>query len=269
MKKVKQYRMVFPESSNLISCGYNEFQSGVGLKWHKHEGVEFTYVLSGRTVWEDEVKRLYPLEKGELSFMEAGVRHHGINNITYPCEMIWIVFKEYEKLLPGKGRYSSGCYTYSEGLYRALQELKDHLIHQNYPELINQQLIALQVQKVILMTCYGGASKQKRDESSEFLQIKNYMDENFQEPISGELLCNLFHQSSVSITKSFHRYVGMTPVAYLTSIRLTYAERLLKSSCKSITEIAFESGFSSAQYFSFVFHNYYGKSPSEYRRIKG
>lgn len=269
MKRVDQYKYMFPKSSNLISCGYNNYQSGVSLEWHSHEGLEFTYVLSGRTVWEDEKKQVYPLETGMLSFMKEGIKHHGIDNITYPCEMIWIVFKDQEGLQSDLPLCDPGCYMFSDDLSRALHELKENLIHQNYPEVIHRQLIALQVQRVILMSFYASARGRKESGGLEFLKIKNYIDENFQEQVTGQLLCQLFHKSSVSITKSFHQNVGMTPVAYLTSIRLKYAEELLKSCHKSITDIALESGFSSAQYFSFVFHNYYGKCPSEYRRIKG
>ena len=60
-----------------------------------------------------------------------------------------------------------------------------------------------------------------------------------------------------------------SPVELLRKIRLTKARELLSSSDKSISEIAYEVGFSAPAYFTRVFREMYGESPSEMRTRLG
>ena len=69
----------------------------------------------------------------------------------------------------------------------------------------------------------------------------------------------------------FAAEIGMTPSAYLESMRLDYAERLLMQRTdppRSIGEIALLSGYFDANYFSRIFRKRTGKSPREYRAEK-
>ena len=65
----------------------------------------------------------------------------------------------------------------------------------------------------------------------------------------------------------FARYVGQTPNQNVTQYRINQSVRLLKNSDMSIIEIAGETGFASASYFSETFRKWTGKSPREYRKM--
>ncbi len=65
----------------------------------------------------------------------------------------------------------------------------------------------------------------------------------------------------------FARYVGQTPNQNVTQYRINQSIRLLKNSDMSIIEIAGETGFASASYFSETFRKWTGKSPTEYRKM--
>ena len=64
----------------------------------------------------------------------------------------------------------------------------------------------------------------------------------------------------------FRQQMGIPFGEYLQRLRLTYAENLLRSSPMPITEVAFESGFSSLAYFSRCFREFQGVSPQRYRK---
>ena len=49
-------------------------------------------------------------------------------------------------------------------------------------------------------------------------------------------------------------------------LRVEYAANLLRISDISVKEIAYESGFNSASYFSNTFKDFYGTSPEQFRR---
>jgi AraC-like DNA-binding protein len=66
--------------------------------------------------------------------------------------------------------------------------------------------------------------------------------------------------------EKFLKEVRLTPAEYLTRLRMKKAKQLLKISKKSITEIAFDLGFSSSQYFATVFKKVTGITPRFYRK---
>ena len=53
---------------------------------------------------------------------------------------------------------------------------------------------------------------------------------------------------------------------YLQKVRITKARELLKTQDRSITQIAMDTGFNDAAYFSLIFRKQTGITPSEYRR---
>ncbi len=66
--------------------------------------------------------------------------------------------------------------------------------------------------------------------------------------------------------KQFKKHVGVSPNIYLNTLRVEHAISVLMSSDKSVTEIAFDLGFSSQASFSRFFLTNVGIAPSEYRR---
>src|SRR5262245_24515707 len=100
-------------------------------------------------------------------------------------------------------------------------------------------------------------------------QIKAFIQENYAKPgLSTE---DIAHHLEIT-----PRYVqmalaseGQTPSEYLKVCRLKAARRLLSSSAladRSITEIAFECGFTNSAHFSTEFRKRFGESPRHFRR---
>ncbi len=68
------------------------------------------------------------------------------------------------------------------------------------------------------------------------------------------------------LCRTFQRYLGVSPGAYLNERRLNYAANLLRYSDHSLIDIAFEVGFQSESAFYHNFRRQYGVSPGRYRR---
>lgn len=74
--------------------------------------------------------------------------------------------------------------------------------------------------------------------------------------------------SKFHFIRRFTATVGMSPLQYLTKIRLGHAVRLLRETNLSIEEVALHVGFSGSSYFIKVFHGIVGCSPGEFRKEK-
>ncbi len=67
------------------------------------------------------------------------------------------------------------------------------------------------------------------------------------------------------LSRIFHHATGLTFREYLNQVRVERAKSLLLNSGKSVTEIAYESGFQSLSQFHRVFRKVYSSSPGEMR----
>mgnify|MGYP000044975275 CR=1 FL=1 len=102
--------------------------------------------------------------------------------------------------------------------------------------------------------------------SSKLDEIRQYIDENYTVPIRLEELCFLFGTNKASLCHTFKEECGCTIVSYVNRKRIKASKRYLREGNRSLTEIAALVGFSSIHYFSRIFKQYEGQSPSEYIR---
>lgn len=72
-----------------------------------------------------------------------------------------------------------------------------------------------------------------------------------------------------AFTEWCRRVTGRSPRWYVLEQRLEKGRDLLEDQRRPVTDVAFETGFSSSQHFSSAFRKLYGESPSEYRRRAG
>ena len=67
--------------------------------------------------------------------------------------------------------------------------------------------------------------------------------------------------------RNFKKFTGITPMQFITSIRITNAQMLLETTNYAVNEIARIVGYDNPLYFSRLFHKQKGCSPSEYRKL--
>ena len=92
----------------------------------------------------------------------------------------------------------------------------------------------------------------------------NYADEN----LSISTLAEIADMSEVYLRRLFKSKYGVAPSQYIISVRINEAKKLLDYPFLSIEECAKQCGFATLQYFSRVFKNTCGVTPSEYRKNK-
>lgn len=93
-----------------------------------------------------------------------------------------------------------------------------------------------------------------------------YMKKNYHEQISLDIVADVVGLNSEYLSRTFKKEVKISYSAYLTSLRMTMAEELLKSTTEQIQEIASKVGYYNVSYFSTLFKKEYGMNPHEYRK---
>lgn len=75
--------------------------------------------------------------------------------------------------------------------------------------------------------------------------------------------------SKYHLVRTFKRHTGLSPIEYLTKVRMERSVELLRNTSMSLEEIARELGYSGSSYFIKVFRKWVGFTPGEYRAGQG
>ena len=78
------------------------------------------------------------------------------------------------------------------------------------------------------------------------------------------------NMSPSQLRRKLTTITGLTPIAYIMQIRLTYAQRLIDAHPEmSVTDVAWRCGFADQSHLSHAFQKAYGVSPTQWaRRVK-
>ncbi len=79
-----------------------------------------------------------------------------------------------------------------------------------------------------------------------------------------EILASEVNMSVVQLHRKMKKMAGVPTGKFIRNIRMEQARRLIAGGKLNISQVAFEVGFNDPTYFSTVFKQYFGKSPSEY-----
>ncbi|WP_019909110.1 response regulator [Paenibacillus sp. HW567] len=97
------------------------------------------------------------------------------------------------------------------------------------------------------------------------IEIKRYIDENYQMEINLETMAARFFMNPYYFSSFFKKHTGQNFKLYLTEVRMREATHLLLHSDAMLYEIAEKTGFTNARQFSEIFKKYYGALPNDYR----
>jgi AraC-like DNA-binding protein len=105
----------------------------------------------------------------------------------------------------------------------------------------------------------------RRQQAQRLSRLFEFVRLNYAEKISVPQAAKLVHLSPPQFMKVFRRVAGMTFVAYVTRVRLTQAQRLLRETGCTIAEVATSTGFSDQSYFDRRFKRAFGQTPRQCR----
>ena len=103
------------------------------------------------------------------------------------------------------------------------------------------------------------------EENNMFMdRLKKVIDENMSNSdLSVEIIGAEMGLSRVQLYRRTKAACGLSPNETLRTQRLNKAYKLLHETQKTISEVAYEVGFSSPSYFAKCYKDYFGKNPTE------
>ena len=93
----------------------------------------------------------------------------------------------------------------------------------------------------------------------------NYIDANYNKPITLADVARASHLSISRLAHIFKEQMGVTIIDYLTSVRIERAKQLLLATDQNCTEICFEVGYNNQSYFTRSFKGFVGLTPRQFR----
>ena len=97
-------------------------------------------------------------------------------------------------------------------------------------------------------------------------RVIDYVEENISEPMSLQALAGVAGYSLSRFKARFREETGQTPALYVTARKVEQAKLALEQTDQSVTDIGYNLGWSSGNYFCTVFKKLTGMSPLQYRK---
>ncbi|MHB8845357.1 MAG: helix-turn-helix domain-containing protein [Nitrospirota bacterium] len=100
-------------------------------------------------------------------------------------------------------------------------------------------------------------------------QAVRFINDNYRTDICLDAAAREAGMSPSHFSRTFKKVMGLSYQDYLNSRRITKARDLLRTSPRSVTEIAVSVGFADPTGFGRIFKKLTGQTPSAYRRLPG
>lgn len=95
--------------------------------------------------------------------------------------------------------------------------------------------------------------------------IRDYLDKHYTEKISLDALAEQFFISKFYLTRVFKEQFGVSINTYVLNLRITKAKQMLRFTDKKLEDIGYQCGLGAPHYFSRIFKQVEGITPSEFR----
>lgn len=253
-------------------AGVRLFPEGFKFGPHKHKDVEVIIVEKGICIIHLKAEDQYiHIHKSEGLIIYPNVTHTFIIDESQSCRISQIQFEiedsnesfldslAFMQNLKSGVQYES--FSWPAEISSCIGRINKNITDQKLVNLYCIELMML-LSKGIEDYTYNKNINLKNDKLNGVLE---YINNNIYEKLIIEDICKMYKVSARYLRKKFQEVTGENISNYITNVRIDHAKELLILSDLSITQISFQMGFSSTQYFNRVFKKRTGLTPSQYR----
>ncbi len=264
------------ESLRLLYAGYadhNETTAPTALHNHVHH-FEMQYVSQGGANLRIG-SRMYAVTEGDLIIYNMGELHDECANrdtgfCFYNCGIKGVKLKNLPEgwLLPSNVSPVIHTGEMAPAVLGIFQELFSQAeMEKPWREMVCKALLTALLTMVLHQLDH--TELPEPDEKDRlFINIKDFIDNNFLQEYSIEELSDQFHMSPSGFSHQFKKRAGISPLQYIIRCRIGMAQKLLTTTDLSITEISVRCGFDNISYFNSQFKRVTTYSPQGFRKMK-
>ncbi|MGN1228673.1 MAG: two-component regulator propeller domain-containing protein [Prevotella sp.] len=208
--------------------------------WMRHEQKKLTFE---RMKMQKEAERQQSNIKYEV--------YSGVNEeLRQPFEKAFVYLEDMMKNEDDEQRYQQ-MNSLRETLDGVFIKMTEHMEQKEKKELIVPKITETEITSV---------DQQLVDKATAYVETNISNGD-----ITVETMSEALNMSRVHLYKRLTAITGQTPSEFIRDIRLRHAERLLRLSQLTVSEISYKVGINNPRYFSKYFKDKYGMLPSQYK----
>lgn len=257
------------------------------IPWHWHDEFEFGSLLRGSILYKTS-RHEYILREGDGIFINSGTLHylHPLEpreNVLFQSQFFsgeflagargnlfdlkYIAPVQGQKLLDARPLYRENSRDASF-LDKLLDASRIAQSDEAFSQLRLRSLFSELWEDVYRWAAETGSENAPSpySEDERIKDMLSFIQQNFSHRLTVRQIAGVIPISERECYRLFKKHLGISPVEYLTDIRLQKARELLIESDKCILDIALETGFGSSSYFGKIFKHQIGITPKAYRR---
>ncbi len=261
------------EPSGLLHAGENWVGERYAVADHEHRGWELFLQLHGASRWEVGGQDLQ-LAPGWLVAVPPGTRHRtvprarsgGRHHFAYAAFDADVVGRRRPALAgvwPARTLWTARGASLTAPLRALLREVAEQRPHGDVALEAALDLLVVEAARCLLG---GDAARPRMPRSPVVAQARQLLDDAYDRPWRMAELAAACAVSRARLAELFTAEVGQPPYTYLLERRVERAAELLRTTSRSVAEVAAEVGFSSHAQLGRTFARVLGTSPSGWRR---
>jgi AraC-like DNA-binding protein len=228
---------------------------------------QIVYITKGQGIFNAEGV-IYTVNPGSMFLLLPGLRHSYKPVLETGWHEYWVGFNgSFFTRLVREGILTKEHLVFEMGLHEQYLHIFDRIFEEARTQLPLYQFKA----GIGAMTLLGEMlSHERRKEQPDYYQeivekAKYLMECNIYGDINLSRIADQIGISTSRLNEIFKTYMSMTPYQYYIHIKILKAERILEQPNVSVKEAAFHLGFEDQYYFSRLFKNKTGVTPSRWK----
>lgn len=256
-----------------ITAFKSKFENSYYFNGEMHNFWEIVYVAEG-SLFVSEDSRVYELSEGDIIFHKPMEFHKIWVEKDQNARVIIMSFESDDEyvleLSHGVYKLDAERKSAFEEVYQMLDDsfnLNFYVKRKEKPDLVAEKLTFMHFEIFLLSLLSSHNTKRGRQynvSAMNYKMIIDTMNENLSKNLSIEELAALCNLSVSNLKKIFAKYAGGGVMKHFNRLKIKRAMRLLRIGL-SVSEISYQLGFSSQNYFAVVFRRETGMLPSEFR----
>lgn len=192
---------------------------------------------------------------------------HEYHSVSEEWEFLWIHFAGSAAASLFNIIYTANevCAVHINSSYDFEQRVKKLLNKSGISDIVGYNDISAQLHIILNMICASGM-KHPQIPNDDINMVIDFIENNYYDQITIDDMTKNTHISKYHFIRLFRRAMGITPYQYLMNYRINVSKTLLRTTNKSVTQIAELCGFLDASNFTSKFKKHTGQRPLEYRR---